>query len=205
MIRLGGIIAGVLCLSACSQGAPRPIEAMLDYEAGTARSPDPVCIATHTLGMAFDEQRREIRQLLGEARSRPPRTPEEVQRWRSSMDWARHRTLEWQQIPSPSKGPPSVDPALAAELSEAAGRLAATDVGTTPREALGPLPASLRPEGAPGCRGVLTLSAAAELGDLAFVETISSCGPLCGSGTVYALRHGLRGWRPIAVAQTWIA
>ncbi|PCG10164.1 hypothetical protein COA17_01495 [Sphingomonas ginsenosidimutans] len=52
---------------------------------------------------------------------------------------------------------------------------------------------------------VLTLSAVARRGDIAFVEVGISGGPLSGAGEIWALRRTPDGWRTVARRRTWVS
>jgi hypothetical protein len=50
---------------------------------------------------------------------------------------------------------------------------------------------------------MLRFSEPAIQNDLAFVETVFDCGPLCAFGQLYALRRDQDGWRIVAVTSLW--
>jgi hypothetical protein len=54
-------------------------------------------------------------------------------------------------------------------------------------------------------RPLLTFSAPAVRGDVAFVEAGYVCGGLCGNGLLYALRRSGSEWRIVSVVFTWIS
>ena len=209
MTRRAGVLGAVFCLLACAQGAQRPIDPVLAYEAQIARERTPTCVPAQTVGVAFDGNRRDLRQLLHESRTRPPSNPRDAQIFRSSLESAQRPYFEWRQPAAPGgqrEGLPALlDPATGAQLSAAVQRIIATSANATAPEELGPIPAPLRPHGLPGCNAALTLTAPARAGETAFVETRYGCGDLCGNGMLYALRNDDSGWRLIAIAFTWVS
>jgi len=50
----------------------------------------------------------------------------------------------------------------------------------------------------------LNLSAPSISGDFAFIDSGLECGPLCGSGSLYALRRRAGGWQVVGRVSTWI-
>jgi hypothetical protein len=198
---------GALCLLGCVQSPPpgpvAALQAVLAYEASFARL-HPICVPAGTQGLAFDRDREEFRR----ARHPGPNDDVDVARRRQRLAAHEHPAFDW-EVPAAAGGrgenapPPPLDRALAAELSAVAGRVVMSDPDAVAPIALEPLPPPLRRP--PGCGTSLSLTAPAFADDLAFVESSSSCGPLCGSGMLYALRRHGGEWRLIAVAHTWIA
>lgn len=51
---------------------------------------------------------------------------------------------------------------------------------------------------------MLTLSSPAFAGDAAFVAVDYACGPVCGSGEIYALQRREGRWQIVGIADTWV-
>ena len=183
MKRGAALLGAALCLSACAQPssqpiAPRPIDAVLAYEARVAhRGPAP-CVAARTQGVTF-------RSLFARG---------------ADYDWLL-------PLPPPgpnSVEPPPMDAALAAELTAAVRRALAGPPPVAAPLALGPLPAPLQSHGQSGCHGDLELAAPVISGEFAFVDTLDICGENCAHGMLYALRKEGDDWRLVAIASTGI-
>ena len=184
MARGVALLGAALCLLGCAQPssqpiAPRPIDAVLAYEAQVAHPGPAPCVAARTQGATF-------RSLFARGAEYD---------WLLPLPPAGPRSVE----------PPPMDAALAAELSASIRRILAdrSPVAAAPL-ALGPLPAPLLPHGQADCHGDLELAAPAVSGDLAFVDTLDICGENCAHGMLYALRREGDGWRVVAIAGTGI-
>jgi len=51
--------------------------------------------------------------------------------------------------------------------------------------------------------GTFELATPVIVGDIAFVETSLHCGPLCGTGLLYALERRDGAWAVLAIAHVW--
>ena len=183
MMRGAALLGAVLCLFGCAQAslqpiAPRPIDAVLAYEARVAHGGPAPCVAARTQGVTF-------RSLFARG---------------AEYDWL----LPLPPSGPSSVEPPPMDAALAAELTAAIRRVLAGPPPVAAPIALGPLPAPLQPYGRAGCHGDLELAAPVLSGEFAFVDTIDICGENCASGTLFALRKEGEGWRLVAMASTGI-
>lgn len=216
MKRGAALLGAALCLVGCARdwppAAPRPVDAVLAYEAGPSapqaapRYGDrPVCFAQRTQGRAFERERLEYRALREHRRGR---ASDEASRVSQLRDLEHVGEVAWRRIYRPGEpagSPQPLDPATAAELAGAARRVLATEPGPIAPIALGPLPPPLLPLGNPACgTGGLQFTAPAVVGDIAFVESILSSCENCASGGLFALRREGDQWRVVAFADTWI-
>lgn len=193
----------LLLLSACTAGAPSPspVDAREVLRAAMDQLPFPQrggCVRLELGEVALEWDRASLR----EDRSW-------LRRWRDRMlNRARLPERSWSPEVERTSGdrarlPEKEKRALAAAetriLERAQPRLIA-------RLSAADVPKPFTPE-APGggCQWGTSFSSPAFAGDLAFVEIGQSCGNLCGSGRLLALRREAEGWRLVASAPTWVS
>lgn len=94
------------------------------------------------------------------------------------------------------------DSRVASTLEHALSRASARAIVRISAEAAGDQPHKPWPK---TCKTTFWFAEPVYVDDVAFVDTGSTCGGLCGSGSVYAFEYRDRRWSLVATAPTWIA
>ncbi len=179
--------------------------AVLVHEARNARGA--VCVELADEGEALASERREIATIQ---RAVADADPASRARLIAELDRRRNPTRSWQRIPPPGSNeaaPLGAENARQLQSAETAILGMPTSGRVDMMLDMGLLPEILRAR-PPGCDGLL-FTAPAVAGNIAFVETVHTCGGpepgLCASGQIYALSRSGGRWRVEAMASTWIS